>query len=346
MRAVSVGGGTGQPATLRALRRLDCDITAIVAMADDGGSTGILRRELGVIPPGDVRNCLVALAADPTGPLARSFQRRLETAGNHALGNLLIAVLAQESSFIEAIDQCERMLGCVGEVMPSTLENVKVWGLTRDGREIDGEHMIENGPCTLSHAWLEPMRAKAYKPAVQAILDADLVVMGPGSLYTSIIPNLLVPEIVAAIRTTRATRVFVCPKADTQGETWGLAADEYVGALYDHGLTGAIDAVLVHRRRTRDGVATRAFKSLTPEEVTSDAARRHLLEIADRGTVKPAVAEIRAVSAGPEVIARLQGMVPTVVVRDFEKNNAPTGHDDAKLADALRGVASCRSPRR
>lgn len=170
--------------------------------------------------------------------------------------------------------------------------------------------------------------------------------MGPGSLYTSIIPNLLVPEIVAAIRTTRATRVFVCPKADTQGETWGLAADEYVGALYDHGLSGAIDAVLVHRRRTGDGVATRAFKSLSPEEVAADEARRRIVASAARRVVTRDAAGIRPVGAGSDVIARLEAMVPTVVVRDFEKENAPTGHDDVRLADALRGVASCRSPRR
>jgi len=235
-RYVSLGGGTGQSQVIRALRMLDCEISAVVAMADDGGSTGVIRREMGVVPPGDVRNCLVALAADPMGPVARAFQRRLPVASDHALGNLILATLDEEcDSFVDAIEMCERMLGCVGSVLPSTQEFVALRGITCDGRPISGEELIGTSPCTIGRVCLEPERPEACPEAVAAILSADVIVMGPGSLFTSIIPNVLVPGIARALHDTSATRIFVCPKADTQYETWGLTADEYVRALYDHG---------------------------------------------------------------------------------------------------------------
>ena len=226
--AVCVGGGTGQPQVLRALRGRGWDLAAVVAMADDGGSTGAIRRAMDAVPPGDVRNCLIALAADPDSPLARSFQRRLPVAANHPLGNLMLATLADESgSFLEAVATLERMLGCIGHVHPSTTENVTLQGITRDGRRISGEEMIGHGPCTLERVWLEPEAPEACAAAVDAIRSADLLILGPGSLFTSIIPNVLVPGIAQAIRETSATRIFVCPKADTQYESWGLAADEF-----------------------------------------------------------------------------------------------------------------------
>ncbi|MCH3943511.1 MAG: YvcK family protein [Atopobiaceae bacterium] len=348
MRAVSIGGGTGQPATLRALRMLGCDITAVVAMADDGGSTGRLRRESGTVPPGDIRNCLVALASPDRDLLCRAFQSRHSYANGHPLGNLLITALSEEAgSFPAAVAECERMLGCVGRVMPSTLDDVTLWGMTRDGRKLDGESMVGHGPCTMSHVWIEPPRAAAYQPAVDAILAADLVVIGPGSLFTSIIPNLLVPGICAAVRNTAATRVFVCPKADTQGETWGLAADEYVRALYDHGIAGCLDAVLVHRKRPTEGMTTRMFKALTSEQVSEDEARRELAASSARRYVARPARDIRAVGASRAVLSRLESMTGLVVARDFSRADGwPTSHDIAKLASALEGVAGCRSRRR
>ena len=169
VRAVSIGGGTGQPNAIRALRAAGCFVTAIVAMADDGGSTGIIRQEMGMVPPGDIRKCLVAMAADPAGPLARAFEHRFSFADNHSLGNLLLASLAAETgSFGEAIELCGEMLGCHGKVCPSTMENVVLCGRTRDGMEFSGEATLGSGPCALSEVWLSP-RAPQATEACKAI---------------------------------------------------------------------------------------------------------------------------------------------------------------------------------
>ena len=342
--AVCVGGGTGQPQVLRALRGRDWDLAAVVAMADDGGSTGAIRRAMGAVPPGDIRNCLVALADDPDSPLARSLQRRLPVAGNHALGNLLLATLAEEcGSFVDAVRSLERALHCTGHVHPSTAEYVTLHGITRDGRRISGEEMIGNGPCTLKRVWLMPERPTACDDAVRAIRSADLVVLGPGSLFTSIIPNVLVPGIADALRETEATRVFICPKADTQYESWGLAADEYVGALYDHGLEGCVDAVLVHRSEPQGGTGTRAFRALTAEDVAADAARRAFIASRRFPYSENVLPRVHPVRADNDVLSRLRDLVPIVEVRDFSLEGAPTAHDPSKLASAIEGVAGCRS---
>lgn len=333
VRAVSVGGGTGQPTVLRALRRLGWDISAVVAMADDGGSTGRLRRETGTIPPGDLRKCLVALAGDTEQPLARALSRRLPYAENHALGNLVITALAEETgSFPEAVDTVGRALGCVGRVYPSTLDDVVLRGVTRDGRDLDGQALISHGPCTLSRVWLDPAAPTAYPGAVDAIMAADVVVVGPGSLFTSIIPNILVPGIARALRETLALRVFVCPKADTQGETWGLAADEYVEALLLHGMSGALDAVVVHRAKESSGLMTRTFHALTPAEL---ARPEHVAGPREHG--------FHAVSATDEAISRIEALGPHVFLGDYTDPAVPAGHNVALLAETLREVVACRS---
>ena len=338
--AVCVGGGTGQPQVLRALRGHGWELAAVVAMADDGGSTGAIRRAMGALPPGDVRNCLVALAEDPASDLARTLQRRLSFAGNHSLGNLLLATLADETgSFVTAVREIERQLGCIGHVHPSTTEYVTLRGITRDGRTIRGEEMIGHGPCTLSRVWLDPETPAACSDAVEAIRSADLVILGPGSLFTSIIPNALVPGVAEALRETSALRIFICPKADTQYETWGLAADEYVMALYDHGLEGCIDAVLVHRAETGEGTGTRMFRALTADEVAADAARRAFMATRRFPYSEDVLPHIHPVRADKEVLAHLRDLVPIVEVRDFTLPNAPTAHDPVKLASAIEGVS-------
>ena len=339
--AVCVGGGTGQPQVLRALRGRGWDLAAVVAMADDGGSTGAIRRAMDAVPPGDVRNCLIALAADPDSPLARSFQRRLPVAANHPLGNLMLATLADESgSFLEAVATLERMLGCIGHVHPSTTENVTLQGITRDGRRISGEEMIGHGPCTLERVWLEPEAPEACAAAVDAIRSADLLILGPGSLFTSIIPNVLVPGIAQAIRETSATRIFVCPKADTQYESWGLAADEYITALYDHGLEGCVDAVLVHRTQSEGGTATRMFRALTPADFAADAAaRRAVMETRGFPRSEEVLPRIHPVRADNDVLAHMRKLVPRVEVRDFTLDGAPTAHNPVLLASAIEGVS-------
>ncbi len=348
-RAVSIGGGTGQPNAIRALRGAGCSVSAIVAMADDGGSTGLLREKMGLNPPGDIRKCLVAMADDPESPLARAFEHRFGFSDNHTLGNLLIAALTEETgSFVEAVAQCNRMLGCHGTVLPSTLDDVVLCGTTRDGLEFRGEATLGTGPCALSRVWLSPRRPEAYGPAVEAILEADIVVLGPGSLFTSVIPNLLVPGILDALKRTRAPKVYVCSMADMQGESWGLNAEEYVDALLSHGLEGHLDAVLIHRTPVAGtSVATRCFQALTQEQVHRDAA----LRAAGLSPTGPEGGEpewyFRPVQVDDGQIARLEERVPRVVVRDFSDPELPTWHSLSKLTSVLRGViASCPSRQR
>lgn len=332
VRAVSIGGGTGQPNAIRALHAAGCFVTAIVAMADDGGSTGIIRQEMGMVPPGDIRKCLVAMAADPTGPLARAFEHRFSFADNHSLGNLMLASLTAETgSFGEAVELCGDMLGCHGRVCPSTMENVVLCGRTRDGMEFRGEATLGSGPCALSQVWLSPRAPLANGPAVKAILEADVVVLGPGSLFTSVIPNILVPGIMEALRATPAPKVYVCSMADMQGETWGLTAEEYVEALLDHGMEGCLDAVLLHRPAQSQGsLATRRFHAIT--------------QTAFEGDPHPDAQRPRPVPLTDESLRRLQQRVPLVVVRDFSDAQHPTWHDLSKLEGALRGVIeTCRS---
>ena len=293
-----------------------------------------------VVPPGDVRNCLAALAEDPTSPLVRSFQRRLPVAANHPLGNLLLATLSEEcGSFLEAVRTLEQLLGCVGHVHPSTTDNVILQGITRDGRRISGEEMIGHGPCTLSRVWLSPEEPVACQDAVDAILGADVVILGPGSLFTSIIPNILVPGIARAIRSTSAQRIFVCPKADTQYESWGLAADEYIEALYDHGLEGCIDTVLVHREGQAGGMGTLMFRALTQADSAADSARRAFMETRGFPRSEDVLPRIHTVRADNNVLSHLRQLVPPVEVRDFTLEGAPTAHDPAKLASAIEGVS-------
>lgn len=317
LRVVTVGGGTGQPAVIRALRSLAARISidAVVAMADDGRSSGALRAHEGMVPPGDVRKCLVALATDPDCPLARALEHRFGYLEGHAMGNLLIAALADEGMGFEgAVAELSRLLGCVGRVLPSTLDRVALAGITRAGGRVCGQARLSYGEGTgpLSRVWMVPSAPAANPAAVRAILDADAVVLGPGSLFTSVIPNLLVPGILDALRATAATRVFVCPRADEAGECAGMGAEAYVSALEAAGLVGAIDAVILNR--PAEPVAGSAVQDVALDEA---AARR------------------------------LSSRVPRVLVRDLASRRDPRAYARAALAGALEEVlAPCRSARR
>lgn len=346
IRAVSIGGGTGQPNAIRALRHLDYFVTAVVSMVDDGGSTGILRARTGIVPPGDVRKCLVAMADESRRELAQAFEHRFAFADNHALGNLMITALAEETgSFERAVQVCSELLGCHGEVFPSTLDNVILCGQTRDGMEFRGQASLGTGPCALSRVWLSPREPQAYEPAVRAIERADVVVLGPGSLFTSILPNLLVGGIRDALRSTSAVRVFVCSLADMQGETWGLTAEEHVDALLSHGLEGAVDVMLIHRSSSQDmGVTTRRFQALTKEQVARDAQAR------SRGLAPNVDGDpdpdwyFRPVQVDEGAIRRIEQRIPTVIVRDFADEAYPTWHNLDRFANVLAGVVrTCRS---
>lgn len=251
---VAVGGGTGLATLLRGLKQHTTNLTAIVTMADDGGSSGRLRRSLGLPPPGDLRNCLAALSDDEK-LLTQLFQYRFrkgEELEGHSFGNLFIAALAGVTgSFDRGLLEAARVLMIRGRVLPSTLEDIV---LTADKTpvadihavRIEGESRIPGLPGRIRHVYLEPNDPPAYPLAIQALLSADMIVIGPGSLYTSIMPNLLVPDIVNAIRASNAFKVYVCNVATQPGETDGYDCAAHVQALDRHVGAGLVDLVVAN----------------------------------------------------------------------------------------------------
>lgn len=257
-RIVAIGGGTGLSALLRGLKVYTSNITAIVTVADDGGSSGRLRRELGILPPGDLRNNITALARDEA-LLTQLLQYRFGSnqAGSdesmlkgHAFGNLLLAALAGlTGSFEEALLSAQRVLAIRGQVMPSTLDRVDLAADVRiDGRlqRIQGESAIPESGGAIQRVYLEPERVRAYPEAIRAILRADLIIIGPGSLYTSILPNLLVADLRGALESSRAKKVYVCNVATQKGETDAFDVAEHVAVLVDHVGADCLDLVLAN----------------------------------------------------------------------------------------------------
>lgn len=239
---VVIGGGTGLSALLRGLKEYSHNITAVVTVADNGGSSGELRKSIGILPPGDIRNCLAALSNDEE-LLTQIFQYRFaEGAGlnGHSLGNLLITALTElTGSFEEGVAEMGRVLAVQGDVFPSTLHNVNLCADIRlpDGKrevEIQGESEISKTGGKISRVWLEPGNPAGFPPTVQAILGADLIIIGPGSLYTSLLANLLVPDLRDAIRASRATKFYVCNIATQPGETENYTCNDHVRTIEHH----------------------------------------------------------------------------------------------------------------
>ncbi len=255
-RVAAIGGGHGLSTLLRGLKAHTSNITAIVTVADDGGSSGRLRRALGVLPPGDIRNCIAALADDEaltTQLFQYRFPRATGEAGldGHNFGNLFITAMAEVTgSFERAILESSRVLAVQGRVIPSTLQSVTLLGDLREGaanvNRVAGESRITQAPGIIERVYLEPDDAPAYPEAVRAILEAELIVLGPGSLYTSLLPNLLVREITQAVAASRALRVYVCNVATQRGETDGYTVGDHVAALERHVGPGLFPIVLAN----------------------------------------------------------------------------------------------------
>lgn len=250
-RVVAIGGGTGLSTLLRGLKTHTANITAIVTVADDGGSSGRLRRELGVLPPGDFRNCIAALAdAEPL--MTSLFQYRFGQGSGlegHSFGNLfIVAMSGVVGNFEQAIKESSRVLRVQGQILPSTLANLTLMAEMEDDATVEGESSITHAPGGIRRVFLEPGDAEAYPEAVQALLEADLIILGPGSLYTSIMPNLLVSGITDAVRSSRATRVYVCNVATQPGETDGYTIADHVAAIERHVGTGLFQFVLANER--------------------------------------------------------------------------------------------------
>ncbi len=251
-RIVTIGGGHGMSTLLRGLKVHTRNLTAVVTVADDGGSSGRLRESFGILPPGDIRNCLAALSNDET-LLTQLFQYRFigePGLDGHSFGNLFLSALSDiTGSFEGAIAESGRALSVRGRVLPSTLHNVKLVADVRlpfvsNEVRIEGESRIPEAAGNVRRVWLEPNDAPAFPPVIQAILNADMIVVGPGSLYTSILPNLLVNDLMAALRVSSALKVYICNIATQAGETDSFSCYDHVRALEEHVGEDLFDIVL------------------------------------------------------------------------------------------------------
>jgi uncharacterized cofD-like protein len=235
---------------LRGLKTYSANITAIVTVADDGGSSGRLRREIGVLPPGDIRNCLAALA-DEEKLLTELFQYRFRAGdglAGHSFGNLFLTVMSEVTGDLErAIAASSKVLAIRGQVLPSTLSDMRLWAELADGRRIEGESNITEAKGKIIQLGCTPANPPALPKAIQAIQEADYLIIGPGSLYTSIAPNLLVPGITEAISCSQALRIYVCNVMTQPGETDGYTVSDHIRALDRIAGQQLFDAVLVQK---------------------------------------------------------------------------------------------------
>ena len=277
LRVVALGGGTGLSTLLRGLkelvaRRTDervhparpiADLTAIVTVTDDGGSSGRLRRENRILPPGDIRNCMVALSKDET-LLSRLFQYRFHAGRGlvgHNFGNLFLAALTHVTGdFVEAIRVSSKVLAVRGRIFPSTLSNVHLVAKLENGRRVHGETRITASRSRIQQLTLSPRRVRPMPKAIEAIRKANLILLGPGSLYTSILPNLLIPEIANAIAKCKAPRIYIANLMTQPGETAGYALEDHLRAIQQHVPQRVIDCVVANRQSISPEIARRYRK--------------------------------------------------------------------------------------
>ena len=248
-KIVAIGGGTGLAMLLSGLKEYSSNITAIVTVADDGGSSGRIRKQFDILPPGDIRNCLVALA-DASTMMRDLFQFRFEEGSElagHNFGNLFITVMTRlTGDFEKAVRETSKVLALRGQVIPSTLANVTLVARHQDGTITEGEYNIPLAHKAIRKVYLNPLEPQAAPETVKAIKEAEIIVLGPGSLYTSTIPNLLIKEISGSIVASRAIKVYVCNVMTQPGETDGFTASMHVKNLVDHSHPRIIDYCIIN----------------------------------------------------------------------------------------------------
>ncbi len=306
---VAIGGGTGLSALLRGLKFANANLTAIVTVADDGGSTGRIRDVFNMPAPGDIRNCLVALA-DAESTMGRLFHYRFDKEGSelsgHAFGNLFITAMTQVTgSFEQAVIESARVLNVRGRVLPSTVENVTLCADLADGTTVKGESTISHEKPAIERIFLEPHNPDAYGPALAAIFNADLIVLGPGSLYTSVLPNLLVDGVREAIHWSKGSTVYVCNVATQHGETDHFGYADHVQQIVDYLGQGELDYALVNSNPA-------AADAISPE-----------------WGVEAVIYDGAPLTAG-----NVQ-----VIARDVVNDVNPLRHDPSKLAEVLIELA-------
>ena len=289
-KVVSIGGGTGLSCLLKGLKHRVFDppiieappvrpwisrLTAVVTVTDDGGSSGRLRDELRVLPPGDIRNCIVALSADDT-LLSHLFQYRFPGSGElqgHSFGNLFLTALTGiTGDFMEAIRVSSDVLAIRGKIFPATLHDVRLEALLADGTRLLGESLISRSTSPIHTLSLSPPDCKPVPAVLEAIRNADMITIGPGSLFTSLLPNLLVPGIVRALRETRAMKIYISNLMSQPGETTGFSAADHVAAIYRHTGTSLFDWIILNRQPISPTVLAR-YRRQGALPVASDRTR-------------------------------------------------------------------------
>jgi uncharacterized cofD-like protein len=289
IRVVALGGGTGLSALLRGLKqhvvprhdpyptaqRPIVDLAAIVTVTDDGGSSGRLRRENRILPPGDIRNCMVALSKDEA-LLSRLFQFRFSAGRGltgHNFGNLFLAALTHVTGdFAEAVRVSSRVLAIRGRIFPSTVSNVTLEAILENGKRVHGETKITASHSVIRKLMLVPRKVRAVPEAVAAIAHADLILIGPGSLYTSILPDLLIPDIARAIARSRAPRVYIANLMTQPGETTNYSVAEHLRAIQEHVKPRIVDYVVANQQKVSSAVARR-YRKEGASQVNVDPAR-------------------------------------------------------------------------
>lgn len=310
LRVVVIGGGTGIFAVLTGLRQYTRSITAVVSMSDNGGSSGRLRDEFGYLPPGDVRRCLVALASDDDAMLLRQlfeyrFDRGLGLNG-HTFGNLLLTALTDILGGTDrAIEEAGALLRIHGRVLPVTLSDTTLCARLKDGNEIRGETDIDvrktHHDVPISDVYLRPM-AEANPPVLEAIARADLIVLGPGDLYTSVVPNLLVQGVSEAIRASAAQRVYVCNVMTKHGETDGFAASDFIREINRYlGGNGAVDCAVLNYHESLPRELYFKYKSERSEPVAIDLGACY--EVVKQLAIRPLTATGALVRHDPARLA-------------------------------------------
>ncbi|MGP4077304.1 gluconeogenesis factor YvcK family protein [Halobacillus sp. K22] len=274
-RVVVIGGGTGLPVLLRGLKNLPIDLSAIVTVADDGGSSGKLRNEMAIPAPGDIRNVVAALS-DAEPMLLDLFQHRFADGNGlsgHSMGNLLLAALASMTGdFYQGIKEISRVLNVRGHIYPIANHSMNLHAEMEDGTIVTGESSIPKQQKKIKKVFVSPTPVQPLPEAVSAIKEADLIVIAPGSLYTSILPNIIIPEIGQALRETKAKVTYVCNVMTQEGETSGYTAGDHLKALFDHIGQDVINSIVVHNQPIEQKVK-KAYAKENAEPVIYDIER-------------------------------------------------------------------------
>lgn len=286
-KIVAIGGGHGIATVLRGMKNYSNNLTAVVSVADDGGSSGELRRSTGILPPGDIRNCLAALS-DDEALLAQLFQYRFgeeSGLGGHSFGNLFILALTDiTGSFEEAISESGQALSVNGKVLPATLHNVKLVAdvhipIAQTEVRVEGESHIPKAAGQVRRIWLEPDHVSAFPPVIQALLNADIIVIGPGSLYTSIIPNLLVPDLLQAIVSSKALKVFVTNLTSQMGETELFTLHDHIQTLEEFAGKELVNVIICNS--WYDATLENGLQWVRIDNFSRDDPRVYAADIAD-----------------------------------------------------------------